>query len=348
MSLYQRIVSRFPPNLSLVFAYGSGVFPQNDQVPPSSNMLDLILVVRDPYKWHKENLLTNRQDYSVPMRLAGAQKVTDLMENHGAKVYFNTNIHVEDRRIKYGVISEENLVNDLVKWNTLYIAGRLHKPVHIIQHDFENSPQLLDGLKSNLISALLTALLILPDSFNEAQLFQTITALSYAGDFRMKFGEDKNKISNIVHSNLVRFQQLYYPVLESLSETSARIQSPYKSFMFWDKSQKTIEQDKTPLIQHYHLQKLPSELKLRLCRIFDMEARQIRDVEEIIRSAARYPDLSDIIHQSVVNIVQDSSRYQSLKGILTAGLWTSVKYSYNKVKKMFKSMKFKRPKLGPT
>ena len=332
--------------MSLVFAYGSGVFPQNDKVPPSTNMLDLILVVKDPFSWHRDNFRMNKQDYSIPMKFAGPRRIADIMENYGAKVYFNTNVYVESRPIKYGVISEANLIEDLVKWNTLYIAGRLHKPVHIIQHDFENSPLLLSGLKSNLISALLTSLLILPDSFSETDLFLAIAGLSYAGDFRMTFGEDKNKVSNIVTSNIDRFRQLYYPVLEGLCETSATMQAPYKSFIFWDKEQNVIEQDKTPLLQHYHLKKLPCGLQLRLCRIFDAEARQIRDVEEIIKSAARYPDLSDILQQSVVNIVQDSSKSQSVKGILTAGLWTSVKYSSTKVKKMLKSLLRKKPKLS--
>ena len=158
-------------------------FPKKIPFLQLGNMLDLICVVRDPLSWHKENLWMNKADYSLPMRLAGASRITNLMLNYGAKVYFNTNIYVEDRRIKYGVIWEDHLVEDLNKWSTLYIAGRLHKPVHIVCHDFENSPKLLNGLKSNLISALLASLLILPDSFSEAQLFHTIAGLSLCRRF---------------------------------------------------------------------------------------------------------------------------------------------------------------------
>lgn len=31
--------------------------------------------------------------------------------------------------IKYGVISTDNLVNDMLSWETLYVSGRLQKPV---------------------------------------------------------------------------------------------------------------------------------------------------------------------------------------------------------------------------
>ena len=150
-ALYKGILQRFPGNMSLAFSYGSGIFPQNEYSPPSSNMLDFVFVVRDPLAWHKRNLEMNKQDYSGLMRFAGAKRIKNLMQNYGAFVYYNTGIPLEGRVIKYGVISEDNLVQDLVKWDTLYVAGRLHKPVHIVQHDFEASPKLLEGLKANLI-----------------------------------------------------------------------------------------------------------------------------------------------------------------------------------------------------
>ncbi|XP_076803686.1 phosphatidate cytidylyltransferase, mitochondrial-like isoform X2 [Clavelina lepadiformis] len=337
-ALYKGILQRFPGNMSLAFSYGSGIFPQNEYSPPSSNMLDFVFVVRDPFAWHKRNLEMNKQDYSGLMRFAGAKRIKNLMQNYGAFVYYNTGIPLEGRVIKYGVISEDNLVQDLVKWDTLYVAGRLHKPVHIVQHDFEASPKLLEGLKANLIGALLTSLLILPESFSETELFHTIAGLSYSGDFRMTLGEDRNKVSNIVNSNLERFQQLYYPVLEGVCETSRQMRAPLRSFIYWDKEKRRIDQDKSPQIQHLHLQKLPFHLQTSLCRVFDIEARHVRDVEEILKSAARYPDLSDVIQQSVINIVKNTNKSQSLKGILSAGPWTSIKYSGNKLKKMFKSI----------
>ena len=38
-------------------------------------------------------------------------------------------------QIKYGLISRTDLEADLINWTTLYLAGRLHKPVKILECD---------------------------------------------------------------------------------------------------------------------------------------------------------------------------------------------------------------------
>ena len=38
-------------------------------------------------------------------------------------------------QIKYGVISRADLEADLMNWTTLYLAGRLQKPVKILECD---------------------------------------------------------------------------------------------------------------------------------------------------------------------------------------------------------------------
>jgi hypothetical protein len=39
----------------------------------------------------------------------------------------------ETVRIKYGIISTDALCTDLLDWATLYVSGRLHKPVRIVK-----------------------------------------------------------------------------------------------------------------------------------------------------------------------------------------------------------------------
>ena len=56
------------------------------------------------------------------------------------------------------------------------------------------------SLRMNLQSALHTALLLLPETFTEEALYMTLAGLSYAGDFRMVVGEDRNKGETFVSS----------------------------------------------------------------------------------------------------------------------------------------------------
>lgn len=53
------------------------------------------------------------------------------------------------------------------------------------------------AIYENRKSAVHAALLQLPDSFTHEQLFHKIISHSYTGDFRMKFGEDRYKVTKV-------------------------------------------------------------------------------------------------------------------------------------------------------
>lgn len=79
--------------------------------------------------------------------------------------------------IKYGVISMDRLCSDLENWETLYCAGRFHKPTKVLRED----SRVVLSQQHNLLGAMRTALLMLPAEFTEEELFLKITGLSYMG-----------------------------------------------------------------------------------------------------------------------------------------------------------------------
>ena len=126
---YARVLQRFPGSTGdgLCFAYGSAVFRQAGNVS-ADNVTDFVLTVDDPVAWHARNLELNPTDYSGLMRRLGPKLVADVQERVGARLFFNTLIPFESGLIKYGVISRAAMLADLLDWESLYAAGRLHKP----------------------------------------------------------------------------------------------------------------------------------------------------------------------------------------------------------------------------
>ncbi|XP_027957484.1 phosphatidate cytidylyltransferase, mitochondrial isoform X2 [Eumetopias jubatus] len=175
---FRKILSHFPEELSLAFAYGSGVYRQ---VGPSSDqknaMLDFVFTVDDPVAWHSKNLKKNWNHYSF-LKVLGPKIITTIQNNYGAGVYYNPLVMCDGRLIKYGVISTNILIEDLLNWNNLYVAGRLQKPVKIIA--MNENVALRSALDKNLKSAVTTAFLMLPESFSEEDLFIEIAGLSYS------------------------------------------------------------------------------------------------------------------------------------------------------------------------
>ncbi|NXX58085.1 TAM41 protein, partial [Scopus umbretta] len=175
-----------------------------------NNMLDFVFAVDDSVTWHMMNLLKNRNHYSF-LKVFGPKQISSV-QSYGAGIYYNTLVPCNGRMIKYGVINTDTLIDDLLHWKTLYVAGRLQKPVKILTQN-ENS-KLQGALVSNLKSAVTAAFLMLPESFSEEDLYMQIAGLSYSGDFRMVIGEDRSKVQNIVKPNVPHFQKLYSNILQ--------------------------------------------------------------------------------------------------------------------------------------
>lgn len=323
---YGAILEQFPEGIQMAFAYGSGVFKQEGQsdAQVNKNMIDLIFVVDDSYRWHQKNIRQNRSHYSF-LKYFGAKQITNFQEKYGAAVYFNTKVQCAGREIKYGVISTKQLITDLLDWNTLYLSGRMHKPIRILIEPTKT--ELCSAMQINLENAIHAALLLLPETFSEEELYQQIAALSYDGDFRMKFGEDKNKITNIVKPNITYFRKLYENIL--LKEEHVK----------WSKSQGVLEQYPNHVSQFHHLNLLPKTVQSNLLSCMHRRPGKYPDLEEIIRQLAFDSNCADYVRQSISEIVKGSSVSQSLKGLFTAGIVKTVLYSSRKVQKMMNSKK---------
>jgi mitochondrial translocator assembly and maintenance protein 41 len=330
--LYYRILTKFPPNVSLCFAYGSGVKKQvgYDGVAAKGGqsstgkkpMIDLLFTVDNSYQWHSQNLQMNPSHYSSVMRFVGSKSIAKYQESYAAKVFFNTLVPLDENglMIKYGVVSTKDLITDLLDWKDLYLSGRLQKPVEIIRDP--QSSKIQNALELNLASAVRSALLLLPEQFSEFEFYHAITELSYNGDFRMIFGENKNKVRNIVEPQVENFRKLYAPTVD-LFKT-----------VFDYSSEAACRQDKSPSVILQHLNQLPKWPVRRIVREWN-RGKYRMDTEDVLRAVACSPLYKNIVRKSLTDIVWQSSVKQSIKNIASAGIGKSVEYSWNKALKTF-------------
>jgi translocator assembly and maintenance protein 41 len=192
----KHVLDSFQAPIRYAIAYGSGAFPQKGQ--SNASMVDFMFGVTHAHHWHSLNARQNPSHYSS-LACLGSDAVVYVQERLGAQIYYNTNVDVNGTRIKYGVVSIHHLQRDLEEWDTLYLAGRLQKPVAVLRHDAKLSL----ACQKNLESAVKTSLLMLPERFTEEDLFLKIAGLSYSGDFRMIVGENPHKVFNIVYAQMV-------------------------------------------------------------------------------------------------------------------------------------------------
>lgn len=309
IALSKRILSRFPDKLAFCFAYGSGVKKQSGYTEAAlkETLIDLIFCVDDPLQWHTRNIAMNPSHYSF-MRFLGPSAVAKFQTNFGAKIYCNTLVSIDENcMVKYGVIATDDLCNDLNHWTDLYVAGRLHKPVTALIEP--NANRIETAIENNFANAIRVALLLLPTEFSYYDFFYEIAQMSYNGDFRMIFGENKDKVRNIVQPQLEGFVHLYQPHLKQLAHC---LHLPNST----DFHDGRIEQSKSPEIIRNHLRGLPKSLCDRL-------------------NNSEMEDLNKVLKLFMAQKVRRSSITQSLKNIPTAGLSKSVRYSWRKALKTF-------------
>lgn len=286
-------------NPVFTMAYGSWVFKQEWYSDKDRPMIDFVFWVENPYSWHKSNLFTNPWDYSGISKLLWVEFVIWL-QKRWAWIYYNPYVEYAWNTIKYWIISKNDLIIDLKEWNNLYVAGRLHKPVMVLHSD----PQIQNAIDENLNHALNTALLLLPENFDERMLFEMITSISYMWDSRMKYWENPKKVANIVTKNIEWFNLLYSQILSWKS---------YVTGLNWW----LFQQDISSVRSEFLVDVLPQNLKKWIH----------------INWALTREELSRQIKLRVSCIIRKSSISQTLKWIITAWIGKSCRYASEKVGK---------------
>lgn len=334
--LHQLLEDTLPlDEIVYAFGYGSGVLSQNhnkkgskaDGDDATDSMIDLIVVVRNAHRFHTANLQRNPHHYSLLLSKSSAAICTWVQRHQlptnkwlrNPGLYFN----VTDT-IKYGVVQREEFQTDLMDWTYLYLAGRLHKPVVTI---IDSDQELADLQHNKNLPAALSAALLL--QWNNRQvgnasnscctsrstdIYTQIAALSYTGDPRMAVqAEDPAKIQNLVQAagQLERFARLYQPAAAKLQQ---------EGLLSIDSDDDTWTWDSDNLLAHQRLwQSLPAAVQSSC-------GYNNKSGTNHVAAAAALPAV-------LAAIVAPAARYQSIKGIWTAGIGRSAQYAYRKLSK---------------
>ncbi|EJT98715.1 Mmp37-domain-containing protein [Dacryopinax primogenitus] len=323
------VVASFNAPIRYAFAYGSGVFPQTgNDVDQPKPMLDFIFAVSYPAHWHSINMTQNPSHYPFYARALGSSFVSHVQRQYGAGVWYCTYVCVQGELIKYGVISMDTLCQDLLEWDTLYVSGRMHKPIRIVKDD----ARVRLTQQVNLVSAVRASLLMLPEEFTEEELWASIAGLSYSGDPRMSLpGENPNKIRNIVSAQHEQFHELYERLVRGIPG------------VHWREGSGRIKQDCSPKYRASLLRKLPQIPRDRMRHRYDHLANPTQpdesdnDENGFWMKVAEEMNMKNGLASELSTIIRRPAVTQSLKGLISAGPMKSTRYALSKVGKWWSS-----------
>jgi len=320
-------------------------------------MIDFIFIVDDPEQWHRQNMSTaNYYHYSMWLRLFGSPFVS-YIQSLGPGVLYNPFISVQGHQmmIKYGVITTSQLVDDLVYWRSLYVAGRLQKPVLFLNdsvHDrneplcapsdppmdtvlsdthslsqsetLSSSIDLEGAMLLNLDYAVRVSLIMLTATdrlqFTMKELFMSITSLSYCGDNRHSFSmEATDKFEKIVNGSYAAFVELYGDVVQQYIQPLGGEDGAQNEPLYALRDGVDIE---------LLAQRLPANLVSEMMAT-DGEIMEHLDDRERVEKC---------VYSALCNIVGSSSWVQTIKGIFSAGFVNSFWYGIRKLSKYWQSV----------
>lgn len=327
------LISHFSAPLRCLFGYGSGVLRQAGYENAAAPQIDMLHVVDSAESFHAANLRQNAHHYLILGRLG--PRAVCAVQKWGAGAYFNPYVSVgtgdSSHVIKYGVVETRTALQDLCEWLSLYVAGRLQKPVKHLVHD----PTMAAAIQYNLHSAAAVAVLILGESFTERQLYEEIARISYTGDPRMTIGgENPRKVRNIVDKQYGHFQRLYAPILQGWEGT----------VVSRDWSRDTSYRRSSDVAQVVGV--LPRQFRRRVylqyrtaygAALAHDKAAQAVFGEPVsgttgpfAEAVARDQNLPAALRRAVARTVAWPALVQTAKGVFSAGVAKSAKYAWEK------------------
>lgn len=137
----------------------------------------------------------------------------------------------------------------------------------------------------------------------------------------MVFGENKDKVKNIVQPQMGQFHELYLPFMKQF-KWCLHVSDAFKG--------ETMHQDKALHVIRRHVELLPFGVSNQLLLDDYIEAK-----EAGLWRLASNPQLPRLVSKVIADIVWSSSARQSLKNIPTAGLTKAVRYAWQKALKTF-------------
>lgn len=310
------------PPVDFCCAYGSTLLHAR---PDATSMVDYILGVADPLQWHSENLERNPAHYSSWMARLGPDAIIRLSDCVGVGVYFNPFVEWRDKRIKYGVVGMRDLAMDVLTWDRFYLSGRLQKPVHVLVDNWD----IRKVNTVNLKMATSASLLLLPAEFTEYDLYAQICSLSYMGDLRMLFAEDKDKVKKIVEGSFQSFQLMYRPLLQEYISEGLLKTSTYGQ-------QKAFQQDCSVSAANELFSSLPWTIQRKMQRRFTSNGKEMPTLT-IVSSKDM---AATCVRKALRHRVMVSSARQAVSGLLASGGVVAARYLGKKMSKAWKSRTF--------